>query len=338
MSVGIVIIGRNEGDRLRRCLASVISHSAKVIYVDSGSTDGSVPTARAMGVEAVELATDVPFTAARARNAGFQRLAALDTQAEFVQFVDGDCEIAPDWMEKAADALRAQPGLGVVFGRRRERFPNASVYNRLCDMEWDTPIGQATECGGDAMFRAAAFREVGGYKPDLIAGEEPELCVRLRNAGWKIERLDAEMTLHDAAMTRFSQWWKRNVRNGHAFAQGAALHGKTPARHWVKQARSNWLWGAILPLIAVSLAWPTRGISLVLFALYLVLYTRVRQSALHRGRVGHDASLYSAFCVIGKFPHAQGQLRYLLNALMGRRNTLIEYKASDIPDALPASN
>jgi GT2 family glycosyltransferase len=338
MSIGIVIIGRNEGDRLRRCLASVVSGSRGVIYVDSGSTDGSVPMVRAMGVETIELAADVPFTAARARNAGFGRLTILDPQVEFVQFVDGDCEIAADWVEKAADALRAQLSLAAVFGRRRERFPGASVYNRLCDMEWDTPVGEATECGGDAMFRAAAFREIGGYKPDLIAGEEPELCVRLRNAGWKIQRLDAEMTLHDAAMTRFAQWWKRNVRNGHAFAQGAALHGKTPSRHWVKQTRSNWIWGAILPLIAVSLAWPTHGISLVLLVGYLVLYVRVRRSSLARGRTGQDATLYSAFCVIGKFPQVQGQLRYLLNALIGRRNTLIEYKSSDIPAALPASN
>ena len=43
--LGIVIIGRNEGDRLIRCIASV-GDEALVIYVDSGSTDESVAAAR----------------------------------------------------------------------------------------------------------------------------------------------------------------------------------------------------------------------------------------------------------------------------------------------------
>jgi hypothetical protein len=139
------------------------------------------------------------------------------------------------------------------------------------------------------------------------------------------------MTLHDAAIMHFSQWWKRNVRNGHAYAEGAAMHGNTPARHWVRQARSNWVWGLIFPVLVLLVAWPTRGISLVvLLLIYWLQYTRIQRSEQKRGRFGRDSRLYAAFCVIGKFAQAQGQLRYVTSAMLGRRRTLIEYK-SEVP-------
>jgi GT2 family glycosyltransferase len=247
--VGLVAIGRNEGKRLHQCLLSVLGKVAHVVYVDSGSTDGSIELARSLGVDVVELDLSTPFTAARGRNAGFHRLLQANPQIEFVQFVDGDCEVVEGWLERALHELESQSNVAVVCGRRRERFPEQSIYNRLCDIEWDTPVGEATACGGDSMMRVEAFQQVGGFNPTLIAGEEPELCVRLRQKGWKIFRLDAEMTLHDAQMTRFGQWWKRSLRAGHAYAEGAWLHGREPERHWVKESRSIWLWGlGVLPV------------------------------------------------------------------------------------------
>jgi len=322
--IGIVAIGRNEGERLRRCLQSVISHPT--IYVDSGSSDGSVEMARSLGdgVEVVELDRDIPFTAARARNAGFQRLQQLHPETEFVFFVDSDCEVAIDWLHQAATALQTHPDVALVCGRRRERHPNASIYNQLCDMEWDTPIGEATECGGDVMIAVKAFTQVNGYNPSIIAGEEPELCVRLRQRNWRILRLDAEMTLHDAAMTRFSQWWKRSIRSGHAFAQGSAMHGKSPQRHWTRQTRSNWFWGLLIPLLALTLAWPTHGLSLLLLLGYPVLAWRIHR---HTKRRNYPApKLYTFFCVLAKFPQVWGQFRYHWSQLRSTPTKLIEYK------------
>src|SRR5689334_13166902 len=202
-TVGLVAIGRNEGERLRRCLASAIGRGLRIVYVDSGSTDGSVTLARSLGVDVVELDLSIPFTAARARNAGFEHLLRACPDLEFVQFVDGDCEIVDGWLTKAEEFLREHPEFAVVTGRRRERFPGASVYNRICDIEWHTPVGEMHWCGGDTMMRASALRQVNGFDPAFIAGEEPELCVRLRDKGWKIYRLDAEMTSHDADMHHF---------------------------------------------------------------------------------------------------------------------------------------
>jgi GT2 family glycosyltransferase len=325
--IGVVIIGRNEGNRLRFCLAGMRGLSGRVVYVDSGSTDGSPAAAREMGVDVVQLDADVAFTAARARNAGARRLAEIAPSAELVQFLDGDCEVEPGWLSAGAAALDARPDVAVVFGRRRERFPDASIYNRLCDLEWNTPIGEATECGGDAMMRLSAFQQAGGYDPNLIAGEEPELCVRLRNNGWKLFRIDAPMTRHDAAMLHFSQWWRRNLRAGHAYAEGSALHGNEPTRHWVKQARSNWAWGLVLPAAALILAYPTRGISVAAaLALYGVLGLKVYWARRKSAQGNEFAALYAAACVVAKIPLAWGQLGFWVGKFRGRRAGLIEYK------------
>jgi GT2 family glycosyltransferase len=328
--IGIVAIGRNEGQRLRACLASVIGVTdvARVVYVDSGSTDSSVEMAREMGADVVELDLGIPFTAARARNEGFARLTSGRDDIAYVQFVDGDCQIVNGWIERAATLLQSDERLGVVCGRRRERFPEQSIYNKLCDIEWNTPIGPAKSCGGDAMIRTSAFKQVGGYDARIIAGEEPEMCVRLREGGWTIQRIDAEMTLHDAAMTRFGQWWKRNVRAGHAYAEGHFLHGAAPERMNARSVRSNWVWGLIVPMLALLLAWPTKAWTLLAFALYVVLWMRIHRSARARGLNGRDARLYAFFIVLGKFPQAMGQLQFHLNNLTGRRARIIEYKDS----------
>ena len=321
--LGCVVIGRNEGVRLIRCLESLVG---RVVYVDSGSTDGSIEAATARGVEVVILDSQAPFTAARARNAGAARLLEIEPSLRYVQFVDGDCEVVAGWLERAHETLESRAELAVVCGRRRERYPEHSVWNRIIDVEWDTPIGEAKACGGDAMMRISAFQKVGGFDGSLIAGEEPELCVRLRQAGYKIERLDAEMTLHDAAISRFAQWWKRTVRSGHAYAEGASLHGATDERHWVHETRRIWFWGAVVPAVATLGAVPTFGASLALFGGYPLSAWRAYRAIRRRGRAPHDSAAYAAAITVGKFAEMQGVLQFHRARLRGRRSKLIEYK------------
>lgn len=324
-AVGCVAIGRNEGERLRICLQSLLRSVKDVVYVDSGSSDGSADMARSLGVHVVDLDLSIPFTAARARNVGYQRLIRERPGIELVQFVDGDCEVVPGWLETAAARLRERPELGVVCGRRRERHPEASSYNRMCDIEWDTPVGETRACGGDAMMRVAALLAVGGYNPDLIAGEEPELCVRLRAHGHAIERLDAEMTLHDAGLTRVTQWWKRNVRSGYAYAEGVALHGAPPERHWVREYRRAVFWAAMVPAVALGAAMPTAGASLLLLGGFPLSAARVYRQ-MRRHRPSADARVAAVLLTVGKFPELQGILKYHWARLRGRSSTIIEYK------------
>ncbi len=314
--VDAVAIGRNEGARLEACLASLAGRVRRVVYVDSGSTDGSREAAARLGAEVVALDPAEPFTAARARNAGFRRLLQRPDPPALVQFVDGDCTVDPGWIPAARAFLAARPDVALVCGRRRERHPEASVWNRLIDAEWDTPVGEARACGGDMLVRAAALAAIGGFRDDLIAGEEPEMCLRLRRAGHRIWRLDAEMTRHDAAMTRFGQWWRRARRAGHAFAEGAALHGRGPERHWVAETRRAVLWGAVLPAAAGlgALADPRA------LLLLLAWPAQVLRLAPRRGWT------QAAFLVLGKVAEAQGVLGYWLGRARGRRPRLIEYK------------
>ena len=149
------------------------------------------------------------------------------------------------------------------------------------------------------MVRLAAFEGVGGFSDNLIAGEEPDLCFRLRQSGWRIFRLDAEMTLHDAAMTRASQWWQRSVRSGSATAEAYHRRGnQDPVLR--QQVLSNVFW-------ALPVAWP----------LWPLLWFRVRR---RRG------SVYASHIVLGKIPHLAGQMKFWWRRRQGGAGTLIEYK------------
>ncbi len=321
--IGVVAIGRNEGERLRRCFDAIPPGVRRIVYVDSHSTDRSVEEALRRDIDVLTLDMSIPFTAARARNAGLRRLAETCPGLPFVQVIDGDCALAPGWLEAALAELESNPRLAAVCGRRRELHPESSIYNRLCNMEWDTPVGDADSCGGDALARLGTVLEIGGYDECLIAGEEPELCARLRARGWGIRRVDHEMTLHDAAMTLFSQWWKRTMRGGHAFAEVNAKHTTL----WRRESRSSLLWGLLLPASALGAAPFTGGLSLALLAAYPALLLRILARRHARGDTFLDAALYASFCVLAKFPEMVGMAKYWWNRSHGRRGSLIEYKA-----------
>jgi GT2 family glycosyltransferase len=334
-ALGVVAIGRNEGERLRRCLASVREQCTTIVYVDSGSQDGSVSVARNLGVEVVELDLSIPFTAARARNAGLARLSKILPDVELVQFVDGDCELVGGWIASAAKAMSERKEIAVVCGRRRERHPDATVYNLLCDLEWDTPVGEVDACGGDALMRVAALREVGGFDERLIAGEEPDLCLRLRKRGHAIRRIDAEMTLHDAAMTRLGQWAKRMMRSGYASAESLARNGDATPDVDRRCVRGAMVWVVAFPLLVLAAAaiaasrGSAPGALLVLAAggaIGLLQVARVAAGRGARGRGAKERALYALSCMAGKVPQTLGMMRYLGDRSSRERPTLIEYK------------
>ena len=292
--IGAVVIGRNEGIRLEICLLSLIGRATPVVYVDSGSSDGSVDLALRLGADVIKLDRVQQFTAARARNAGFRRMVEIAGAADHVQFVDGDCELQPDWLATASAFLRDQPDVAVACGRVRERFPHASPYNRLCDMEWNAPTGEVKACGGIAMMRVDAFIEIGGFAEEMIAGEEPDLCFRLRRAGWRILRLNDEMALHDAAMIHVGQWWQRARRSGYADMEANLRRGRQEAGLG-RKVWSNAFW-------ALPLAWP----------LWPLLWWRIYR---------REGALYATHIVAGKLPHLQGQIDFVLRRWRRKRES-----------------
>jgi cellulose synthase/poly-beta-1,6-N-acetylglucosamine synthase-like glycosyltransferase len=236
-----------------------------------------------------------------------------------VQFVDGDCEVEDGWLECASTFLQDNPRVAAVCGRRRERHPEASFYNRICDEEWDTPVGRANSCGGDAMFRVRVLEQVGAYDGALIAGEEPELCSRLRKADWHIWRLDAPMTVHDAAMFFLRQWWLRAVRSGYGYAQvwHKTVRGSAEPVYTRELVRALW-WtvGVTFSAGLAALAFGWAGI-LVAPALWGAQYLRLtRQQGMRKA--GH--------LMLGKVAEFLGALRYAGAAMFRRERKGIFYK------------
>lgn len=323
--LAIVVIGRNEGARLAQCLAS-LPGQVTVIYADSASTDDSVARAQAAGATVVVLDRDTPLTAARGRNAGARRAIELLPDLALIQFIDGDCTLHPDWLPAARDFLAAHPGVAIACGRRFERHPDRSIYNAMCDREWDTPPGKADACGGDALVRADAFAAVGGFADDQLAHEEPEMCGRLRAAGWEIWRIDVPMTEHDAAIMRVAQFYRRGRRAGLGISQCLDRGGAGRDPQGAAIVRRALLWGVALPLaIVVALA-----VSLPLALLLAAAYPAqiLRQALRHRrqGWRGAQAIRVAALNLLSKFAEAHGVLEYWSARLTGRRHRPVTYK------------
>ena len=331
-NLGLVVIGRNEGERLARCLTSVrdVPHR---IYVDSGSTDGSVALARSSHVAVVELPVPPKFTAARARNVGLAQLLKTNPNLEFVQMVDGDCEVQAGWIDAAMTSIRAESDLALVFGRCRERYPERSIFNALCDNEWNSPPGDAAVCGGNALFRVSALRDVDFYNAAMIAGEDTELSMRLRKRGWRLRSLDADMTLHDAAITRISQWWSRTRRSGHAYGEMAFLHPDARDPNWPRTVNRIVLWGGVMPLallISILLALiadPRWWIVSVLALLpWPIRMAQLARRHLHQGMSLRVARATGISLMAGKIPQFLGLAAYHWNRISGRESQLIEHK------------
>lgn len=265
---------------------------------------------------------------------GWRRLLADHPDLEFIQFIDGDCELAAAWVAKAMAALDADPTLCAVFGRRRERFPNASFYNALCDDEWDVPVGLVQACGGDVLFRAAALLQVGGYDKTLIAGEEPDLCLRLGREGWRVRCIGEEMTLHDADIHHARQQWMRARRAGHAFAEHVSRHGVEAFQSWRRERNSFVVWAAVIPLLifitgligVLTGAWPLIGLMALLAALYPAQVLRIAVRKWRAGFSGRFAFNYGLWMILGKFAQFGGLARYYWGRGRRRPGGLIEYK------------
>lgn len=325
--VAIVAIGRNEGERLKQCLRAALRDAPIVVYADSGSADGSAEYARSVGCRVIELDASRPFSAARARNEGFACVMEHAPDTPYVQFLDGDCELEEGWIEKAASTLSERADVGLVCGRVREIHPEASVFNRLCDLEWRQPAGDVRTAGGRFMARVRVFQEVSGFLPDVIAGEDDEFSIRVRQQGWKIQMIDAPMASHDAAITSFGQWWRRNRRAGHAYAQVAALHGGGDERYFVRDRRRILIWGLALPIAALAAAPFTHYISLAaLLCAYALQFAHIVHGCRLRGWASRDAWAYGFFTVISRFPALQGLLEYYWRRMRRRPMTIIEYK------------
>ena len=326
--IGIVVIGRNEGQRLLLSLQSMQESNCPIVYVDSGSSDNSLEIARPLVSCLHQLDSSTPFSAARARNEGFQKLTELFPTLQYIQFVDGDCVLNKGWLVAAKAAFLEDASRAAVIGHLQELNPDASIYNRMCAMEWLSPAGDLTNfgaLGGISMMRVDVFKQLGGFKANVIAGEDSEFGVRLSLAGYKVTKIDHFMAIHDANITTFQQWWKRAVRGGHAIGQRSDLNGNTLAKDCVKERKSTLVWGVLLPLLALLLLiFARRWIFLILFA-YFFLTIKVYRYRRKQGENSGDAFTYAKFMPLVKIANGVGLLKFYINKFK-QSYEIIEYK------------
>ncbi|WP_083234153.1 glycosyltransferase [Candidatus Marithrix sp. Canyon 246] len=317
--LSVVIIGRNEGERLEHCIRSVQAidypqSNIETIYVDSNSTDGSTERAKALGVQQVLSVKPERPTAAIGRNAGWRA-----ASAPLILFLDGDTILDPDFVKVAVESFNDSK-IAIVSGHVRERYPQASIYQQVLNLDWIAQAGISETCGGIALMRRDILEQVNGFNSELIAGEEPEMCQRIRAKGSKILHIDQDMVLHDLAMTHWSQYWRRSVRTGHAYAEVSNLLKSNSINFWQRESRQNFvrvsffisifilgfimniLWFSGLVFLALSLrsGWKSRWKSTRLMTLFWY-------------------GLHSQFQQI---PIMIGQLSYYY----GKKQQLIEYK------------
>jgi glycosyltransferase involved in cell wall biosynthesis len=337
-ALSIVIIGRNEGERLTRCLQSVgLAHGpddrAEIIYVDSASTDESPEAAANFGAQVIVLHGGLQ-TAARARNAGWEK-----ASAPYILFLDGDTILNPHFIQTALKVLESDHSIAAVWGHRRELYPERSIYNRVLDLDWIYPAGNTDFCGGDVLMRRSVLVEVEGYDPGLPAGEEPELCRRLRARSYRIVHIDAPMTRHDLNMTRFSQYWRRAMRAGYAYAEVSNRFVGTADPMWSEESRRNLrsgsFWIAWLVVGLILSAFRSLWI-LPWFVLLIALPARSAWKARSRARGQKSLLLlYGIHSQLQQIPILIGQLRYFRDRHSGKQRTQIQYKEeANIPTVL----
>jgi len=327
-TISVVVIGRNEGSRLARCLESIQQVRGlpikEIIYVDSASTDGSPELAIRYGATVIVVRPERP-TAAIGRNAGWRR-----AQSDLVLFLDGDTVLHPDFPMAACNALSRDLSIAAVWGHRREIHPETSVYNRVLDLDWIYRPGFTEFCGGDVLMRRKALLRAQGFDESLIAGEEPELCRRMRAHGYQILHIDHPMTGHDLAVMHLSQYWRRATRAGHAYAEVSGRFRGSNDPSWSSERRSNLIRGSFWPVSLVVAILSGIHFGFIPIALWLALFALLSVRSAWKSHWKTDNKLtlllYGIHSHLQQVPICVGQLQYELGKKRGKTKALIEYK------------
>jgi glycosyltransferase involved in cell wall biosynthesis len=218
VTLGVVIISRNEALHIARCIESVLAAThamgtSDTVLVDSCSRDQTVQIARRYPIRVIELAPGVVCCPALGRHVGIRL-----TRGEFVLCVDGDTEIDTEWVQRALAVLVARPTLGGVAGREDQLYYVDGIQvggkrDYFGNGDSETTVD---EFGGNAIYRRAALDAVGSFNPYIRSFEEAELGARLRRMGWQLVRIPVAMaTHHTQKPDTASEYWRR--LRGHLF-------------------------------------------------------------------------------------------------------------------------
>ena len=304
----LVVIGLNEASSLPACFESVHrAHlgdlSYEMLYADGGSADGSISLAEAAGVDRV-LGGEKRRRAAENRNAGLHA-----AQGEYIQFLDGDMTLHPEWIPAALALLEAHPEVAVVWGQLQEA--RTSRYYQALGLDWEFPEGPSRYCGGAALFRTEMLREAGGFPEDVVYGEEPFLCWRLRNEfGHVVWHLHQPMAGHDLDYGGFGDYVRRNIRCGETFAEVASRCWRTSDPLWRGEVGNNLAWAVLLLGALGLLVMGNPTLRLTAVAFLAAIFGRKFFQYLLKGRRPDIALLYALHTYASKLMIAWGIVKW----------------------------
>ncbi|MDY0018582.1 MAG: glycosyltransferase family A protein [Anaerolineae bacterium] len=289
-ALSVVIIARNEAAHIERAIQSVLAGvkawpQAEILLVDSASTDQTVEIARRYPISIVRLRPEQFRSAAAGRYLGM-----LYTRGEFILHLDGDMELEPGWLEQALPFLAAHPESAGVDGYYRNlhvRDGRVLSEERMCEGLSDRVSATRYFCGA-ALYRRSALEAVGGFNPYLISEEEPELSIRLRHAGFTLNRLPALLCTHYGPIENSWEYIFRRSRTNlwAGYGQVPRYHLRSGLLGTVIRERSAYTLLYLLGLLGVigagALAlffrswWPLAGVALALVGILVVFWVKKR--------------------------------------------------------------
>jgi GT2 family glycosyltransferase len=274
--LAIIIVSTNEAHWLRPCLSSILAHagsiSLDIVVADNESSDGTR--------ELVE--TEFPaFRVVACENRGFAHAnnrGLMSSNARYALFLNPDTEILEGSFEQLVDTLDARPEIGLVGVRQVtadgelfptiRRFPNAlrALGEALGSERWGRALpwlgerelrmeryDREVECdwtSGSFMLTRREALESAGYMDErsFIYSEEPDLCLRMKKAGWEVWQLPSMTILHHAD--------KAGV-NPKMAAQDAVSRVHYARKHFAYPHRALYF-ASLSVRYALRLVWPVR--------------------------------------------------------------------------------
>lgn len=255
MKVSFIIPTKDSGRTIERCLESCRRQAhdhVSIIVVDNNSADATLEVAKRL---ADTVLTVGPERSAQ-RNAG-----AGASDADVIVFVDSDMILGDRIAAEAASLLQADEAVGAAV------IPEYSVgrgYLARCRaLERRINVGDpAVEAA--RIFRRSAFEAVGGYSEQLTGPEDYDLPDRIKDAGWKISRIDDSIQ-HDEGrislihLFRKKRYYGRGVGRYLRTRERSLVRWSYWGKAWMLQ-REPWLVPGLLVLKVVDLVGIATGV------------------------------------------------------------------------------
>ncbi len=250
---GVVVVATNDNASPKTAIHSAGDGRA-IVFVAVGGAPDATAIAKSAGAVIAE-GPDRSFSpAGRARNAGYRQLKKIAPHLQYVQFVDAETTLDPDWIETAEKFMARRPEVSIVAGGLKTHSgSNMALASTGARNHADEEGEIQCVLGGSALMRVESFEAAGGFRGDLLTAETVDLCIRLRRRGARIWRLDETMGLRQPA-SKSVGWWSQSRQRGFDNAYCASLHGGPPERVGMLDTVLAVVWGFIFPAAVIIAA------------------------------------------------------------------------------------